>query len=79
VIGFSTATPMQWPWGLSSIDLALPSAVLLVSTLDPHGEALTPFSLPSWLPTGFRMCAQGAVFGPAPDLLTNPVQFELVP
>lgn len=78
-VGFTATTPLQWPWGLVSFDLTLPNAILLVTALDPHGEALTPFSLPSWLQPGFRMCVQGAVFSPAVGLLTNPVQFELIP
>ncbi len=81
VIGFAAPAASPLPWGLLSLDSTLPMATVLAfaPSLDAHGERTVPFAVPSWVPAGFSLAAQGAVYSGSALLLTNPVRFVTVP
>lgn len=79
-VGFAATTSQPLlHFGLNSFDLTLPVATLRVTLLDSNGEFMMPYSLPTWVPAGFALCLQAGVMSPAAELLTNPMQFVLVP
>lgn len=65
--------------GQMSFDQGLPLEILRIALLDANGELVTPYLLPSWVPAGFGLCVQAAVLAPGSELLTNPMQFVMVP
>ncbi|MCB9885400.1 MAG: VCBS repeat-containing protein [Planctomycetes bacterium] len=79
-VGFPSTVSVQLAHlGLMSFDQTLPLAIMQVTLLDPNGEFNRPYSLPLWVPSGFVMCLQAGVLSPTRELLTNPMQFVMVP
>lgn len=67
------------PWGLVSIDPAMPFVGIATALLDVHGEMLVPLSFPASAPIGSTLALQGLVLSSSGDIVSNPMQFTLVP